>query len=134
MVRNPYTFFFGDSHNHLSTKNEWLWVAMHILHPAPWVIDVSPQSANTAGLKKKFVALISLVTILYAAGNPIGPQIFLARGAPEYTSGAVAMITCVCMCIHVMLLVLAYLVEVAYENRSRDREFARQTKQVSECC
>lgn len=92
-----------------------------ICFPAPYVVGLSLPQANTAGQTKKSIAF-SLVTVGYAAGNLIGPQTFLNREAPKYTSGVVAMIACFCVS---MLLMLAYLAVAASENKRRDRKYGK---------
>jgi ACS family allantoate permease-like MFS transporter len=89
--------------------------------PAPYVVGISLPQANTAGQTKKAVCY-SLVQIGYATGNLIGPQTFLSNQAPKYTGAVIAMLTCYCVCI---LIMLAYFALGTWENKQRDRQFGK---------
>lgn len=85
------------------------------------MVAVSLPQANTAGQTKKSVAF-SVVTMGYAAGNLIGPQTFLSKDAPKYTSGVVAILVSYCVSIAFMLL---YFINVHVENKRRDKKYGK---------
>ncbi|KAK7710882.1 hypothetical protein SLS63_012845 [Diaporthe eres] len=87
----------------------------------PYVVGISLPQANTAGQTKKSIAF-SLVTIGYAAGNLIGPQTFISKDAPKYTSGVIAMLVSYCASIALLLL---YFVNVYLENKRRDKKYGK---------
>ncbi|KAI7773486.1 uncharacterized protein LA080_010562 [Diaporthe eres] len=87
----------------------------------PYVVGISLPQANTAGQTKKSIAF-SLVTIGYAAGNLIGPQTFISKDAPKYTSGVIAMLVSYCVSI---ALLLVYFVNVYAENKRRDKKYGK---------
>ncbi|KAL1875476.1 hypothetical protein Daus18300_003215 [Diaporthe australafricana] len=87
----------------------------------PYVVVISLPQANTAGQTKKSVAF-SLVTIGYAAGNLIGPQTFISKDAPKYTSGVIAMLVSYCVSIALLLL---YFVNVYAENKRRNKKYGK---------
>lgn len=73
--------------------------------------------ANVAGHTKK-LTVNALIFIAYCTASIIGPQVFLAREAPDYSSGynsimgfEIAAIVCLAV----------YGVGCYYENRQRDR-------------
>ncbi|KUI67176.1 Allantoate permease [Cytospora mali] len=87
----------------------------------PYVVGISLPQANTAGQTKKSITF-SLVTIGYAVGNLIGPQTFIANQAPKYTGGVIAMLSCYCAA---MLLLLIYFAVAASENKRRDKKYGK---------
>ncbi|KAF3023007.1 hypothetical protein E8E14_011085 [Neopestalotiopsis sp. 37M] len=87
----------------------------------PYVIGISLPQANVAGHTKKSIAY-SLVAIGYAAGNLIGPQTFVAKQAPKYTSGVVTMLACYCAS---MVVLFAYWLLTTAENKRRDRRYGK---------
>ncbi|SPO01042.1 related to allantoate permease [Cephalotrichum gorgonifer] len=97
------------------------------LYWPPYVVFISLPQANTAGQTKKAV-VFAIVNIGYAAGNMIGPQMFKASQAPQYTGGVISMMSCFCISI---LLALAYLGVSVVQNRRRDRLYGKP-EQVQE--
>lgn len=85
------------------------------------MVGISLPQANTAGQTKKSIAF-SLVTIGYAAGNLIGPQTFISKDAPRYTSGVIAMLVSYCVSI---ALLLSYFLNVYVENKRRDKKYGK---------
>ncbi|KAK6421162.1 hypothetical protein LTR81_005837 [Elasticomyces elasticus] len=105
----------------------------------PYVTTVSLPQANTAGQTKK-ATTYSALYLGYAVGNlvrllrdtgstkyeltqyptapSVGPQTFRADQAPSYTGGVIAMLSCYCICI---LLVLIYGAICVFENRRKDK-------------
>ena len=62
------------------------------------------------------------MAIGYAAGNLIGPQTFVAKQAPKYTTGVVTMLACYCAS---MVVLGAYWALSTWENRRRDRKYGK---------
>lgn len=67
---------------------------------APYVVMIGVVNANTAGYTKKTI-VYGTAYCGYLIGNLIGPQLFLAREAPNYPSGVTGMLTCYCLAIAV---------------------------------
>lgn len=68
----------------------------------PYVVGISLAQANTAGNTKKNMSF-AILYVGYAVGNLIGPQTFRDSQAPAYTGGVVAMLSCYCACIGLIL-------------------------------
>ncbi|RDA95285.1 hypothetical protein CP533_3452 [Ophiocordyceps camponoti-saundersi (nom. inval.)] len=88
-----------------------------IAYSANSPIIFSIISANTAGFSKK-MTINAMAIMAYAAGNIIGPQLFIGSEAPAYTSGFLAIMACFGICI---LLCIALRFQLWHENRRRDR-------------
>ncbi|TVY30249.1 putative transporter [Lachnellula hyalina] len=84
-----------------------------------WVLMLSLQSSNTAGMTKKSFVSVS-IAIFYAVGNIVGPQFFLTSQSPKYSLGIGAMLCCFAIMAATGIL---YGVLVFAENRRRDRVF-----------
>ncbi|KAL4876955.1 major facilitator superfamily domain-containing protein [Aspergillus karnatakaensis] len=84
---------------------------------APWVMVLSLQSSNVAGMTKKSFVSVS-VGVLYALGNIIGPQFFLDSQSPTYSLGIGAML---CAFTVMMATGIVYYLLCVFENRRRDR-------------
>ncbi|KAJ6446910.1 calcium-transporting ATPase 3 [Purpureocillium lavendulum] len=77
---------------------------------------MSLTSGNFGGFTKK-MTVNAISFMVYCAGNIIGPQLFLAKEAPTYTSGFLAMMVCFGVGVVLCALLRVYL---ARENRRRD--------------
>ncbi|RDA89253.1 hypothetical protein CP532_0549 [Ophiocordyceps camponoti-leonardi (nom. inval.)] len=84
---------------------------------APLVLSII--SANTSGFTKKMTINV-MNTMAYSAGNIIGPQLFIGSEAPSYTSGFLAIMTCLGISI---VLCFALRFHLWRENRRRDRVY-----------
>ncbi|KAJ7598717.1 MFS general substrate transporter [Mycena floridula] len=60
---------------------------------SPYILGQAIMMNNTAGLTKK-TAMYAVNYIGYAIGNLIGPQIFLTKEAPSYTTAIKTMLVC----------------------------------------
>ncbi|KAL2850245.1 major facilitator superfamily domain-containing protein [Aspergillus pseudoustus] len=85
----------------------------------PWVMVLSLQSSNVAGMTKKSFVSVS-VGIFYAVGNIVGPQFFLDSQSPTYPLGIGAM-----MCAFAVMMAtgIAYSLLCVFENKRRDRRY-----------
>ncbi|KAK7407835.1 hypothetical protein QQX98_010006 [Neonectria punicea] len=104
-----------------STGGQMLGLYLMYCYWAPYVTAISLPQANTAGSTKKVVAY-GILLLGYAAGNLIGPQTFRANQAPAYTGGTIAMLTCYCTAI---LLMVVYFIVASYENHRKDRKYGQ---------
>ncbi|RCI12914.1 hypothetical protein L249_0763 [Ophiocordyceps polyrhachis-furcata BCC 54312] len=81
---------------------------------APMILSII--SANTGGFSKK-MTINAMAIMAYSIGNIIGPQLFVGSEAPSYTSGFLAIMTCLGISI-VLCFALRFL--LWRENRRRD--------------
>lgn len=85
--------------------------------PVTMICNLSCFSSNVAGHTKK-ITVNAIYLIGYCVGNLIGPQTFIAKEAPKYTSGEVAMV----ICYSVDFVLIAWLYYNYWsENKRRDR-------------
>ncbi|PNP78583.1 hypothetical protein FNYG_08062 [Fusarium nygamai] len=91
----------------------WIFVAF----AAGFPISLSMVASNVAGFTKKSVAS-AMMFMAYTTGNIIGPFLFFAREAPEYSSGFLA--TTICFGISTVTMIVLRFVLIA-ENKRRDR-------------
>lgn len=87
---------------------------------APYVLATSLPMANTSGHSKK-LTMNAMFFLAYCVGNIIGPQVFRASDAPDYSHGYVGLLSCIAVAIAA---IIAYGTVCAMENRQRDREQA----------
>ncbi|KAL3469400.1 major facilitator superfamily domain-containing protein [Aspergillus californicus] len=87
----------------------------------PWVLALSLQTSNTAGMTKKSFVSVS-VAVFYAVGNIIGPQFFRTDQAPHYSLGIGAMITCFSL---MAALGVVYAGICIVSNKRRDRVYGK---------
>lgn len=85
-------------------------------YPVCSVLVYSMISANTAGYSKK-VTVNAVNLIAYCVGNAIGPQIFQAKDAPNYTPAKITMVICFALCMADLLLLRFVAVK---ENKRRE--------------
>ena len=104
-----------------------------------WVLVLSLQSSNTAGMTKKSFVSVSIaifyceallrdlllidpivLTVCLAVGNIVGPQFFRTSQAPTYRLGIGAMLCCFAI---MGATGIVYGVLVNIENKRRDRLF-----------
>ncbi|KAI9742135.1 MAG: hypothetical protein M1834_000525 [Cirrosporium novae-zelandiae] len=85
----------------------------------PWVLMLSLQTSNTAGMTKKSFVSVS-TAVFYAVGNIIGPQFFLDSQSPTYSLGIGAMLFSFAV---MAACGLAYWAICFFENKRRDRVF-----------
>ncbi|KAI9728023.1 MAG: hypothetical protein M1834_007837 [Cirrosporium novae-zelandiae] len=104
-----------------NTPGQMVGLYLMYCYWGPYVVCVSLPQANTAGYTKKTTSF-SLLFLGYAAGNLIGPQTFRSDQAPAYTGGVIAMLTCYCGSI---LLVMAYWAVTAVQNKRKDQKWGR---------
>ncbi|CVL07444.1 related to allantoate permease [Fusarium mangiferae] len=90
----------------------WIFVAF----AAGFPISLSMVASNVAGFTKKSVAA-AMMFMAYTTGNIIGPFLFFAREAPEYSSGFLA--TTICFGISTVTMIVLRFVLIA-ENKRRD--------------
>ncbi|KZF26202.1 MFS general substrate transporter [Xylona heveae TC161] len=82
-----------------------------------WILMLSLQSSNTAGMtKKSFVS--GSVAVCYAIGNIIGPQFFRASQKPHYQLGIGAMLCAFCIMAGMGIL---YWIICVYQNSVKNR-------------
>ncbi|KJZ75222.1 hypothetical protein HIM_05416 [Hirsutella minnesotensis 3608] len=84
---------------------------------ANFPLILSMLSGNFGGFTKK-VTVNAIVFMAYCAGNIVGPQLFLAREAPTYTSGFLSMMICFSIGFLTCIVLRLYLWR---ENKRRDR-------------
>ncbi|KKY27146.1 putative allantoate permease [Diplodia seriata] len=82
----------------------------------PYVIGSSLPMVNISGHSKK-VTMNAIYFIAYCTGNIIGPQVFRANDAPDYTHGYVGLLACLVVA---MVAILAYGAMCAFENKRKD--------------
>ncbi|PVH84373.1 putative allantoate permease [Cadophora sp. DSE1049] len=87
----------------------------------PWVLMLSLQSSNTAGMTKKSFVSVS-IAVFYAVGNIIGPQFFRTDQAPHYPLGIGAMLCCFAIMTATGVL---YWVLIVVENERRDAAYGK---------
>ncbi|EXJ91985.1 hypothetical protein A1O3_00535 [Capronia epimyces CBS 606.96] len=85
---------------------------------APYVLSTSLPMANTSGHSKK-VTMNAIFFTAYCVGNILGPQVFKASDAPDYSHGYAGLLACVVVAI---ASISAYGVLCWRENKKRDRE------------
>ncbi|KKY24550.1 putative allantoate permease [Phaeomoniella chlamydospora] len=85
---------------------------------APYVLSTSLPMANTSGHSKK-LTMNAIYFIAYCVGNIVGPQLFRASDAPDYSHGYEGLLACVAIAI---ASISAYSILCRVENRKRDRE------------
>ncbi|OWP05989.1 hypothetical protein B2J93_6313 [Marssonina coronariae] len=86
-----------------------------------WVLMLSLQSSNTAGMTKKSFVSVS-IAVFYAVGNIVGPQFFRTSQSPHYPLGIGAMMCCFAV-MAATGIVYGFLVLV--ENKRRDAAYGR---------
>ncbi|KAF4812292.1 putative transporter [Colletotrichum siamense] len=84
----------------------------------PYATALSLPMANVAGHTKK-LTINATVFLAYCIANIVGPQIFIEREAPNYTTGYSAIMAFEVLAIACMV---AYAVGCMIENRIRDRK------------
>ncbi|KAK7739070.1 hypothetical protein SLS53_005968 [Cytospora paraplurivora] len=80
-------------------------------------LSLSMISRNVAGQTKKSAA-IAINFICWAAGNAIGPQVFIKRDAPRYFTAFATHLGCYCLLVVDIILLRWYLTT---QNKKRDR-------------
>ncbi|OJD40372.1 allantoate permease [Diplodia corticola] len=100
------------------TNKAGLLAAYYVFYTywGPYVIGASLPMVNTSGHSKK-VTMNAVYFLAYCTGNIIGPQVFRANDAPDYTHGYVGLLACL---IVAMVAILAYGALCAIENKRRD--------------
>lgn len=86
-----------------------------------WVMAMSLVVSNNAGATKRSFASTSM-SLLYAVGNIIGPQLFLDEQAPHYPLGIYAMMTAFAV---QTVCGAAYFLLSLMENKRRDRRYGQ---------
>lgn len=85
---------------------------------APYVLGSSLPLANSSGHSKK-ITLNAIWFTAYCLGNILGPQVFRASDAPNYTNGYAGLLGCVAVAI---VAISGYGFLCWRENKKRDRE------------
>lgn len=100
------------------TNKSGLLAAYYVFYTywGPYVIGATLPMVNTSGHSKK-VTMNALFFMAYCTGNIIGPQVFRANDAPDYTHGYAGLLACLVVA---MAAILAYGVMCALENKRRD--------------
>ena len=88
---------------------------------APYVLMQAQMVANTGGNTKKTVTY-GITYFGYLIGNIIGPQTFLARQAPRYPGGIVAMLVGYCVSLFAIALYFLHLRRI---TKRKERELAQ---------
>lgn len=83
---------------------------------APYVLSTSLPMANTSGHSKK-VTMNAIFFLAYCLGNILGPQVFRAQDAPNYTHGYIGLLCCIVVAI---ASITAYGYLCWKDNRARD--------------
>ncbi|VUC32033.1 unnamed protein product [Clonostachys rosea] len=95
-----------------------------------WVMALSLQTSNVAGMTKKSFVSVS-AAVFYAIGNMIGPQFFLEKQAPHYGLGIGAML---CSFAVMMATGALYSFLCAMENKRRDQSCGRAHADLDAIC
>lgn len=120
------TCFLAFGKNH---KLQYAGYSMESLLGILPIFILSLIASNCPGHTKK-VTTNAIYLIGFCVGNLIGPQIFIAKQAPQYTSAVVGMVAC----FSIVLVLMAFLwVDYYLDNKRRDanmntdlvREFER---------
>ena len=85
---------------------------------APYVLATSLPMANTSGHSKK-VTMNAIFFIAYCLGNILGPQVFRASDAPDYSHGYAGLLACVAVAIGA---ISSYGFLCRRENKLRDKQ------------
>ncbi|OJJ42673.1 hypothetical protein ASPZODRAFT_20202 [Penicilliopsis zonata CBS 506.65] len=100
----------------------------------PWVLALSLQTSNTAGITKKSFVSVS-IAVFYAVGNIVGPQFFRSSQAPHYSLGIGAM-----LCAFAVMAATGgfYFIACFQANRSRERSGSNEgdetdTEDLTDC-
>ncbi|WWC67173.1 uncharacterized protein I206_101080 [Kwoniella pini CBS 10737] len=88
-----------------------LYLYLGYMYWGPYIVMMGSMYANTGGYTKK-MTVYALGYIGYCVGNIIGPQTFLAKQAPLYVGGVVAMLVCYSLAIVVIGLFYLYLLRL----------------------
>ncbi|KAL3440056.1 major facilitator superfamily domain-containing protein [Aspergillus insuetus] len=86
-------------------------------------LNLSLISRNIAGQSKKTVS-VALNFIIWAAGNAVGPQVFLAKDSPRYFTAFATHIGCYGLLFVILVALRFYLVR---QNKKRDHIAATST-------
>lgn len=90
---------------------------MNFVAPVAFVCILSFTSSNVAGTSKSYTSFY-MTLVAYCVGNLIGPQTFLAREAPVYTTGKTIIGVCAVL---VILILVAIGLCYHFENKRRDK-------------
>jgi ACS family allantoate permease-like MFS transporter len=88
-------------------------------YAAGFPLSLSIIASDVAGYTKKTV-VSAILFLAYCAGNIAGPQVFLAREAPQYKTGCTVCVVCLVLGI---LCILALRQYMDWENKRRDHEW-----------
>jgi hypothetical protein len=83
----------------------------------PYVLSTSLPMGNTSGHSKK-VTMNAIFFTAYCIGNIIGPQVFRATDAPDYSNGYIGLLACLVIA---MVAISCYGFICWTENRRRDK-------------
>ncbi|RAH51223.1 MFS general substrate transporter [Aspergillus brunneoviolaceus CBS 621.78] len=89
------------------------WLIMSVV-PLPLVLSL--LACNIAGSTKK-PTVLAVFFIANSAGNLVGPQCFIAREAPHYTTAFTTLLTCYSLAALLCVVLRCYLV---WQNKRRD--------------
>ncbi|KAJ4328668.1 hypothetical protein N0V84_000859 [Fusarium piperis] len=95
------------------------WLIMAVAPAFPLMMSLS--ASNIAGFTKKSTVM-AMILLRYCAGNLSGPQFFISTEAPSYHASPTAYTTILACFSITIVLVVAMLFYLAWENNRRDKE------------
>lgn len=100
-----------------NTNGKLAGVSIMAAYAVGFPLTLSIIASDVAGYTKKTV--VSAILFLgYCAGNISGPQVFLAKDAPQYKTGCLVCIICLCLGLVTIVVLRQYM---DWENKRRDR-------------
>ncbi|CAK9436933.1 uncharacterized protein LODBEIA_P14430 [Lodderomyces beijingensis] len=114
-----------------SLEHRWNLVAcawLQFIIGGPVIMSWVLLNANVSGSSKRTIAN-GLWFLFYAAGNIVGPNIFLATEAPKYRSGIMGLMTSYC---GIMVLAIGLYFTMKRRNVVRDKEQDGQSEEQKE--
>ncbi|KAL7663273.1 Major facilitator superfamily (MFS) profile domain-containing protein [[Candida] zeylanoides] len=112
-----------------SLDHKWALVGctwLQFMIGGPVIFSWILMNANVAGHSKKAVSTGIWFT-MYAAGNIVGSNIFVAKESPKYKSG---MIGCIICYVGIMVIGIAYRCLQMYRNKQRNEQQGEFTEEI----
>ncbi|WRT63340.1 uncharacterized protein IL334_000245 [Kwoniella shivajii] len=103
-----------------------LYLYLCYMYWGPYIVMMGSMYANTGGYTKK-LTVYALGYMGYCVGNIIGPQTFLAKQAPLYVGGVVAMLVCYSIA---LVLIGVYWLYLRRLNVGKAREYEALKNQL----
>lgn len=116
---------------HLIRNNRWASVGctwLQYIIGGPLVMSWIFINANIGGTTKKVITNGAWFTV-YAAGNIVGANIFIAKQAPRYRSAMIGLMTCYA---GMMLFGIAYWFLLRYRNARKNKLYGELTEEAIE--